>query len=101
MRLLRDGEDVFYADATDQNLTAKLRPAMGAMDPMWPVTVPLALDGVEWLTRFDARSFPSRVTRELSLSAASGGDAARGGAILVAWLLSAAVRKSTSVSGAR
>ena len=89
MRLLRDGEDVFYADATDHNLTAKLRPAMGAMDPMWPVTVPLALDGVDWLTRFDARSFPSRVTRELSLSAASGGDAARGGAILFAWLLSA------------
>ena len=89
MRLLRDGEDVFYADATDHNLTAKLRPAMGAMDPMWPVTVPLDLDGVDWLTRFDARSFPSRVTRELSLSAASGGDAARGGAILFAWLLSA------------
>ena len=64
MRLLRDDEDVFYADATDHNLTAKLRPAMGAMDPMWPVTVPLALDGVDWLTRFDARSFPSRVARE-------------------------------------
>ncbi len=89
MRLLRDDEDVFYADATDHNLTAKLRPAMGAQDPIWPVDVPLALDGVDWLTRFDARSFPSRVTRELSLSAASGGDAARGGAILIAWLLSA------------
>ena len=51
VRLLRDGEDVFYADATDHNLTAKLRLAMGAMDPMWPVTVPLALDGVDRLTR--------------------------------------------------
>ena len=30
-----------YADATDHNLTAKLRPAMGA-HPIWPVDVPLA-----------------------------------------------------------
>ena len=89
MRLLRDDEDVFYADATDHNLTAKLRPAMGAMDPMWPVDGP-ARARRRRLADALRRAFVSEPRGAgLSLSAVRGGDAARGGAILVAWLLSA------------
>lgn len=86
MRLLRDGEDVFYAEA-NQNMMAKLRPATGAQDARWPVDVPLDLEGVDWRTRFDPRSFPARVNRELA--EATGGDAGKGAGILVAWLLAA------------